>query len=259
MQEVKLRATCPKCNSNLEVKTEFPSTPLELAPDVRGAKDPDGCIWKYRITSDDLKRFIVEKAKSFVPDVEVEVIPRYCEKKKRKDYEPHRSYASLRVAFSDKAIPVDGDFGWYGEIGENPDDCRVISTLFQGIIKRYAYNPKQIQEWLKSYKIMETLEDSLGMSETYINDLKMYVVPKRIRTTDDKSFIIFAAAAEHVLADYLTDITTNKLPGKMKIVDVYPISQGTVEWLVELDPTEYTVKENPYVRQLLMGDVKGKK
>lgn len=259
MQEVKLKTTCPKCNESLMVKTEFPTNPLELAPDVRGAKEPDGCIWKYRITSDELKKFIVEKAKNFVPDVEVEVVPRYCEKKKRKDYEPHRSYASLRIAFSDKAIPAEGDLGWFGEIGENPDNCRVINSLFQGIIRRYAYDPKQIQEWLKSYKIMETLEDSLGMSEAYINDLKAYVVPKRVKTTDDKAIIIFAAAAENVIADYLTEVKTNRLPGKMKIVDVYPISQGTVEWIVEIDPTQYSVKENPYVRQILMGDVKGKK
>lgn len=261
MKELSLKATCPDCHNQLMVKTNFPTDPLELSPDVRGAKDPDGCIWRYRITSDELKKFIVEKAKSFVPDIEVEVVPRYCEKKRRKQYEPHRSYASLRIAFSDKAIPKDGDLGWYGEIGENPENCKVVNTLFQGIIRKYRYDVKEVDNWLKSYKIMEELEDAFGMSEAYINDLKMYVIPKRIRTTDHdkKSYIIFSAAAENVIADYLTEVTTNKIAGKMKIVDVYPISQGVVEWEVHVDPTQYTVKENPHVRQILMGEEKPKK
>lgn len=261
MQEVKIQAKCPKCAEELVLTTEYPSDPLELSPDVRGAKDPDGCIWKYRITSDELKRFITEKAKSYVPDVEVEVVPRYCEKKRRKDYDPHRSYASLRIAFSDHILEKGADLGWFGEIGRDGNDCKIVSSLLQGIIQRYGYSKKEVESWLKSYKILEDLEDAFGMTEAYINDINTYTTPRRILTSDSAKshIIIFSAAAENVIADYLTEVSTNKVPGKLKIVDVYPISQGVVEWVVHVDPSQQTTKENPYVRQLLMGDTKGKK
>lgn len=261
MQEVRVEATCPKCDEHLAIGVEYPSDPLELSPDVRGGKDPDGCIWKYRITSDELKHFITEKAKSYVPDVEVECIPRYCEKKKRKDYDPHRSYASLRIAFTDHILEKGADMGWFGELGRDDNDCRIINSLLNGIIRKYGFDRKKVDSWLKSYKVMEDLEDAFGMTEVYIRDLASYTTPKRVVANDNSKthIIIFSAAAENIIADYLTEVNSGKLPGKMSIVDVYPISQGVVEWVVHVDPSQHITKENPYVRQLLMGETKAKK
>ena len=39
----------------------------------------------------------------------MEVVPRYCERKRRRDSEPHRSYASLRIAFSDSVVEKNED------------------------------------------------------------------------------------------------------------------------------------------------------
>lgn len=259
MQEMKLGANCPKCSEKLMVSASIPDNPIDLAPVVRGKITPVGSIYVYKFTSEDIKQFIAHKAAKFVPDVKVEVVPRYCEKKRRRETDPHHSYASLRIALSESAIEKKDDLGWYGKIGESTSNVRVIESLFKQIIQKYQYNRKEVEKWLKSYKNLEELEEGLGMTEAYINDLRMYSIPQRVQTTDKESWIIFSAAAENVIRDMLTDVNSNALPGKMLIQDVYPISKEVVEFIVYLNPSEIVAKENPHVRQILLGEEKPKK
>lgn len=259
MQEIKLGNNCPHCGNKVVFGTSVPNNPLELAPEVRGKIKPAGSIFVYKISSEEIKAFITEKAKKYVPDVKVEVVPRYCEKKRRRNTEPHHSYASLRIAFSDNAIEKKEDLGWYGKIGESTGNVRVIESLFKEIIQRYQYNRKEIDSWMKSYKTLEELEDGLGMTEAYINDLRMYSTPQRVQTTDRESWIIFSAAAENVIKDMLTSQVTNRLPGRIQIQDVYPITKDIVEFCVYLNTSEVQMRENPHVRQILMGEEKPKK
>lgn len=259
MQEIKLETKCPHCQRDMVVNAPIPSNPLELAPDVRSMIEPVGSIFVYKISSEQIKQFIIQKAQRYISDVKVEVVPRYCEKKRRRDTEPHHSYASLRIAFSDNVIEENGDLGWYGKIGESTENVRVISSLFKGIIQRYQYNRKDIDRWLKNYKTLEDLEEGLGMTEAYINDLRMYSTPRRVQTTSNESWIIFSAAAEEVIRDMLTEITANELIGKMMIQDVYPVSKEIVEFIVYVNPAEMVLKENPHVRQILLGEEKPKK
>lgn len=260
MQELKLGTSCPHCSKDLMVTTEIPSNPLELAPDVRGKIRPIGFSYTYEISSEFIKKFITKKAQKLVPDVKIDLVPRYCEKKRRRDNEPHRSYASLRIAFSDAALEKkDEDLGWYGKIGEGAGDVHMVRSLFQEIITRYQYKREDIDKWVKSYKTLEELEDALGMTEAYLNDIRMYCTPRRVKTTDKESWILFSAAAENVIADILTEVTSNKISGAMKIKDVYPVSSTVVNWVVEIDPLRTELKENPHVRQILLGEEKPKK
>lgn len=259
MKEKKLGVECPKCSEKLMIKSSIPDNPVELAPDVRGELRPVGSIYVYKFSSEDIKQFIMKKASKFVPDVKVEVVPRYCEKKRRRETDPHHSYASLRIALSEHAVEKKDDLGWYGKIGESTSNVRVVESLFKQIIQRYQYNRKEVEKWLKSYKNLEELEEGLGMTEAYINDLRMYSIPRRVQTTDKESWIIFSAAAENVIRDMLTDVTTDKLPGKMLIQDVYPISKEVVEFVVYVNPSEIVTKENPHVRQILLGEEKPRK
>lgn len=259
MQEISRITQCPLCSKDISVSMNVPSNPLELAPAVYGEIAPIGSIYVYKISSEEIKNFIVKKAKCLVPDVKVEVAPRYCEKKRRRDTDPRHSYASLRIAFSDNVVEQSTDLGWYGKIGESTGNVHIIKSLFKEIIERYQYDRKKVDEWLKSYKTLEELEEGLGMTEAYIEDIRMYCSPRRVQTNTNESWIFFAAAAESVIQDMLTEVTTNKIAGRMHIQDVYPISKEVVEFIVYINPSEMRLRENPHVRQILMGEEKPKK
>lgn len=257
MAKVNVAVNCPECNHEFMIQADL--TGKDLAPTVRSKINPIGDILVYKITSEDIKNFIVQKSKKYVPDAKVEVVPRYCEKKRRRDSEPHKSYASLRIAFSDNVVEQNEDAGWFGKIGENNGNVRIVPSLFQEIISRYQYNRKELDAWMKDYKTLEELEENLGMTEAYLNDIKMYATPQRILTVTKEPWIIFSAAAENVISDMLTDPTDNKPIGRIQIQDVYPISKDIVEFLIYIHPEEMKLKENPHVRQILLGEEKAKK
>ena len=129
----------------------------------------------------------------------------------------------------------------------------------KNLINKYQYSRKKVESWLKDYKILEELEESFGMTEAYINDIYAYTVPRRIKTENKETWIIFAAAAESIIADMLTDKSTNMLPGTIRIKDAYPMSKDIVEFEVYIHPNQMEVKENPHVRQILLGEEKPKK
>lgn len=257
MSEIQVQAQCPHCGEDVVIGANV--DPSMLMPAVRGRLQPIGNIAVYKVTSEDMKAFITQKAKKYCSEVKIEVVPRYCEKKRRRETEPHRSYASLRIAFSEHILEKKDELGWYGKIGESSDNMRIQQSMFQNLIQLYRYNPKDIDAWVKSYKNLEELEEGLGMTESYINDLRMYSRPQRVKTTGTDSWIIFAAAAENVLRDMLTDPKTGRVPGRIQIQDVYPISKDNVEFVVYLHPAEMNLRENPHVRQILMGEEKPKK
>lgn len=261
MSKTEFSSVCPVCGEEIILTADIPDSPSNQStnPKVRGSINPVGNILVYRISSEQLKDFIVQKARYYVPDVRMTIVPRYCEKKRRKNSYPHRSYASLRIAFSENAIEKKEDLGWYGNIGENSSNIKLHEGIMKGLINKYKYNPKEIETWLKDYKILEELEEEFGMTEAYINDLKMYSIPQRIKADNNESWIIFAAAAENVIEDFLTDINTGKVPGRIEIKDVYPISKDTVEFIIYIHPQQMKLRENPHVRQILLGEEKPKK
>ena len=253
MSEVIINATCPKCGAELQLRTDVDTTTV---PTVRSKLEPIGTVSVYRISSEAIKAFITEKAIQYSPDVKIEVVPRYCEKKRRSEKEPRHSYASLRIAFSEDIVEQKTDEGWFGKIGESGDNVRIQPSIFQNMIKKYEYNQKDLEAWLKSYKNLEALEEALGMNEDYINDIKMYSKPQRITTQNGEKWIIFAAAAENVITDMLTDVTTGEVPGRIEIQTVYPLTKDIVEFIVYLHPAEMKYRDNPHVRQILTGEQK---
>lgn len=256
MKEITVNAACKHCGKDLAVKADI--DPIMLAPDVRGQVSPIGSIFIYKITSEELKQFIIRKAMKYVPEIKCEIVPRYCEKKRKKETEPHHSYASFRIAFSDSCIDRKTDTSWYTQIGEADGNVRIVESLFKGIINKYSYDKKVISNWMKSYKLLEELEDSFGMTEAYLNDLKMYATPRLIQATNKENWVFFSAAPEKVISDYLTEVSTNTLPGRLEIKDVKSINKDMVEFVVYLYPGDIKLEENPHVRQILLGEEKAK-
>lgn len=256
MNEVKIKTQCPKCKQDMVLSAEVPD---KDAPINRGKLQPVGNIHVYRISSEMIKQWVIQKAKKYCPNIKVEVVPRYCEKKKRRISEPHRSYASLRIAFSEDILEKKEDLGWFGKIAESGDNLKIQPSMFQNIIKLYGYNSRDIDEWMRSYKNLEDLEESLGLTEVYLRELREFVTPQRVKTKDGISWIIFAAAAENIIGDMLTNPNTGVVDGKIQIQDVYEVNKDIVEFLVYLHPAEMKLYENPHVRQILAGDDKNRK
>ena len=264
-KKVNISSVCPDCGSSIMLEAEIPeAAPVtETFPKVRGGVEPTGRILEYRISSEDLKKFIIDKARQYVQDVRIEVVPRYCEKKRKHNFDIHRSYASLRIAFSENIIKNKNDLGWFGKIGENENNLKLHEGIMKGLIDRYKYDYKMIEAWLKDYKTMEELENAFGMTEAYIRDLYMYSIPRKIEANksakNNESWIIFSAAPENIIRDFLTDKTTNKLPGSIRIHDVTPVTKEIVQYTVYVYPEQVETKENPHVRQILLGEEKPKK
>lgn len=259
MAEQKIGVTCPECGKQMICEINVPTTALPDSPDIRGKIEPVGNILVYRITSEEIKQFIIHKARKYVPDAKIEVVPCYIEKKNQKKTEPHRSFASLRIAFSENVVDHPDENGWFGRIGENSGRVRIVKSLFENLIQMYKFDPKEIDRWTSSYKILEELEETFGMTEAYIKDLKTYSIPRRIKTNDNQYWIFFSAAANAVIRDMLTDVHTNAPIGRIQIQDIHPISKDICEFIVYVHPEDMKLQENPHVRQIMLGEEKPKK
>lgn len=259
MAEHKMEVTCPECGKSMICGVDIPTTALPNSPDVRGKINPIGNILVYRITSEEIKQFIIHKARKYVPDAKVEVVPCYIEKKNQKKTEPHRSFAFLRIAFSENVMDTPDENGWFGRIGENNSRVHIVKGLFENIIQMYKFDPKEIDRWMSSYKILEELEETFGLTETYIKFLKEYANPRRVPTNDNQHWIFFSAAANAVIKDMLTEIHTNTPVGRIQIQDIHPISKDICEFIVYVHPEDMKLQENPHVRQIMLGEEKPKK
>ena len=242
---------CPNCKKDLNVELSEEM----MYPDVRSRIKPTAIIREYRINSNEIAEFISKKAKFFRDDIRTEVAVRYCEKKKN---EQKRSYASFRIAFSEEVTEHKTDNGWFEKIGENESNVRIINDVFVGMIEKYRFDKKYLDDVLSNYKAMEKLENRLGMSEAYLNDVRHFAIPRRVPIDDGSksAWIIFSARAEKIIEDMLENPDTNKVDGRIIIKDVIQQSKDIVEFVVHVHPNEITMNENPYVREILLGDKK---
>lgn len=278
-RSVVTKVECPSCKKVFSVKSE-PITPedlgissellkklqeedpqmsaLDYSPVIRASETglkPSAAVFMYKITSEDIKNFIVKNADSLAPGVKVEIATRYCERKKRSSFEPRRSYASFRIAFSSKVIDTSDDYGWYSKIGKPAGKVKILKDPFNYLIAKYKYDQSEINSWLSSYKLLEELEEAFGMTEAYINDIKRYCVPQAVRSGDE-DWVIFSAAPENIIRDMLSNPASEKVDGTIKIQDIYPISKDIVEFLVYVYPKEVSFEENAHVRAIIAGDKK---
>lgn len=250
---IRIKTTCPKCSSPGESLVEL--EPIQLAPVTRCNIPPAANVFEYRITSDQIERFLIDKARNFNLDVKIKVAPRFTESKRRKKGE-HGSYASLRIAFSEGVIERGADNGWFGKIGDS-GNVTVIPSIFKEFINKYKYDRDDLKKIKNNYKMLEELEESLGINEAYLENLIEFANPRVINSTNNEPWVFIAAAAEKVLADMLTVAETNKMPGRLEIRDVIQISKESVMYVVNIHPGN-EIKEDPSVRRILLGEEKVK-
>ncbi len=260
---IKINSTCPTCKSPMELSIDpsdilgelnIPETTSGEVPATRANIKPGSNILVYNITSDDIRNFVLAKARQYVPNVKVEVVPKYTEKKASK-YESRKSYASMAIALSDEVVEKSTTSGWYEKLGDD-GNIRMVDSIFKNLILKYKHEKKVIDSWLTSYDKLERLEKQLGITASFLNDIKAFTTPKRVVSADKQSCVIFSAAAEYIINDMLQDPDTGKVKGSMIINDVYPISKDVVGFQVYVSPESITAHENVFIRQILTGDSK---
>ena len=253
--EIKLNSQCPNCNSDISLSAEV--TRSMISPNnLRCKMDPIGSLDVYRITSEDIKQFVTQKTRMYVPEASLEIIPSYTEKKRRHQNEQRKSYAFLKIAMTDNVLENKNEDNFYERIANIQEHLRFQPSVFANIINLYKYNPELVSKWAKDYKILEMLENKFGMNEKFISDIREFAVPKAVPDSTGRKWIIFAARAEAIIEDMVTDVSTNTVPGKMQIMDIIQISQDLVEFIVYLYPQAMNLSENTYVRQILTGENK---
>jgi len=238
---------CPSCKKEIPAGMLFPPNRSKVAP--------IGNIYVYQITTEEMKSFLVQKARFFKPETKIELVVKYTENKR---VDPPKGYASLTVAFSDDVLDKKGDSGWFDRIGENEINPRFIEDIFVGFIRKYQYDGKALDDILNDYRKLEEVEKKIGLTESFIEDIKLYTTPRRISTKNNESWIFFSVRPEKIIEDMLEDPATDAVPGKVEIVSIHPINKGTVEYIVFVHPNEIKSDENPHVRQIMMGGKKKK-
>lgn len=251
----RIRADCPHCKNEVAVKFNLPD---EYAPPAVRCPNlmPSGNMFVYKISSELIKDYLTKKAQKLVAATKLELVPRYIEKKRRHKSDPIRSYAALNIGLSDDVILNNDGGSWFGTIGQDTSRVKIVDSMYESFIKKFRFDPKDVNSWLKDYKTMEELEEAFGINEPYLQELRKYSMPQRVLTTEKKSWVIFSAAPEKIIRDMLADPSTGRVQGKLRIVRTYAISKSVVEYVVHLDPTDLELQEDQHVRQILAGEEK---
>ena len=255
MKKFATNVTCPMCGAPFINDVHVEEEQL-TNPTTRCKIAPSSTIFVYRVTSDDIKAFITDKVKCLCPGVKVEVAPMYIERKSRNSSTKKISYSSVKIAFSSNAVAHNDAYGYYGKLGEAGDSIRLIPTMFHSIYQKYQIREADINHWLGSYKAMEELEESLGISEDYLRELKKSIKPSRFPDATGVDWIFFAASVERIIQDMFDDPDrdpADSTPTHITIQEVYPVSKENVEFLVYLHVGDVQDSpEDPRVRQLLL-------
>lgn len=224
-------------------------------PINRARIEPKGLIQVYTITSEQIKAFIKAKAKYYVPDAIVQTIITFSGskiegKKGKNKLLPGKNYASARISFSDHVISAEErEQSWYDKLGEQ-SNVHFVKDIYFNMIKKYQYDRKEIDDILNNYKKMSELEDMFNIDESFLNDIKMYITPKKINIDSNNSCIIFSARPEAIIEDMLSDPETGKVNGTIEIKEVFP-NKDVVHFIIYLHQAEVKTTVNPFVKELV--------
>lgn len=253
---------CPNCKTQMPFRIGIDTQDIRMyAPTIRAGANysPDGLIFVYKITSNHIRDFLIEKTHEYVSDAKVVSVPIYCENKRKRQDGHHNSYSTIRVAFSKEVSlnPRDRD-DWFVNIGTGDGRVQVNRDLFNHVMSPYKYDQRFYNDPLKDYDKMSELEDHHGITEKFLKDLKMYAIPRWVKAAGGEEWIFFSAAPEFIIVDMLTDVTTGKPIGKIVVEDEYLINKDTVEYLVYVHVNEFERKISEHVRAIMLGEEKAK-
>ena len=240
---------CPECNHEFTIRAN-------TTPETSSKVTPIGKILVYRITSEEISQFLIQKARLYNPEIRTVAHVKYCERKKAKN-EEKRAYASMMIAFTEQALDKAGNITWYERIGQSSMGLKFIDGIQAEFINRYSYDKDALNAIMDNYKSLEELENQRGINEVFLNDIRNYAKPQRVvAPTTKENWILFACRIDKIIEDMLSDPVTDKAPGRIRINHVNQINKDVVEFIVYVTPEEVKMEEDPYVRDLMIGKSK---
>ena len=243
---------CPYCQKAIGVETN-----QEPAPFVRSRITPLGNIKVYRISTEQMKEFLQLKLNKIKEGTKIDLIANSSEifTKRKKNKDPKIKHkGSIRIAFSHHIIEGSDECDWFTKAGESETNPTILNTVLKNVIQKYSYDRKELGDALNNYKELERLEETYGLTEDFLKEIYAYSLPRAIPAPAmNETWVLFSAMPEKIISDMLENPETNRVEGYIEINDVYPISQGVLEYIVYVHPAEMRLTEHPLVRELLLG------
>jgi hypothetical protein len=255
-QKITLKTMCPRCKSPLSVEVD--SNDVTQIPKLRSKHQPISNVLIYKETTETIKQFLTDKIRSYAPDVSIELLTRYSERKHRDDDEPHRSYAYFILAMTANEVLTAESDDLYIRLGsEGRDNLSFVSEIKNHVINKYRVDKQWLIDTTRSYKKMEKLEVSLGLNQNMISEMLKFSNPSIIKS-NGTAWVELAISAEKVLDDMFYDRTTNQTLN-YKINDIKPISDNNVQYDIRVDvAAKKTVAPDSSVTQLIRNSIKNK-
>ncbi len=221
MEQPYANVQCPQCGTMIrfdipdevveeiqeDAVAELRETTIEV-PKVRGKIRPDGVIFTYPITSDQLKEHLTELLHEYLPGAMLEVVPMYIEKKAGKNKDRRaRSFSALQVAFSEEVINHAAGNSFYGKVGDlDGTNVRFVRAIWKNMIEKFMFNRDMINGWIKNYRKLDELEERHGITEKFLEELSIYVTPKRATVAGmTDSWVIVALRVDKIIEHILVE------------------------------------------------------
>lgn len=272
VDKITVTTVCDSCNKQLDLEVPISADVLDikasdigldnLAPDLEaGWLKPKEEILVYKVNTKDIEKYLTIKSKIVDPNIKLIVDSTYISREKRFSGKANHAYSSLQLTFSTNAIKSNkyGE-GWPYEYEYDNGRVILIDSLMDNIIRRYSYNRKELIELTKPKKFDKRydLEQKLSIDDKYLKQLIHFSIPRVVEnTTTGNKVVIVVLSPELVLKDMFREMGKNhKSSGLIDIKSVNFISEGIVEYLIHLYPGKSELRENPHVRQILLGERK---
>jgi hypothetical protein len=257
-RKINFKTVCPKCQTKLSLDPDLED--VLPSPKLRSNHKPATELLVYKETTETIKQFLTEKCRAYAPDINIELITRYNERKNRKneDWEPHRGYAYFILCMTaNEAMTPESDDLYTRIASEGRDNVSLISEIRHHIKDKYKWDINWVKAALNDYKVMTKLEESLGLTPAMLAEIKQFSEPRVIKS-NNVAWVEVAISVEKVLADMFTDVTTkNTVP--FMIRDVRPISENNIQYEIHVDPYgKKSVEMDQSISMLIQNSIKNK-
>lgn len=198
-------------------------------------KKPDGIIEEYRITTDDIRGFISTKCAHFKDGVSAILSTTLWDRSRKNSLNSNKKYVLTMLALSDLALEQGNSEtpAFVKDIFLNNTSIKFIDKIWVPIIKKYSYDRKELMDIRKSDKMLDKLEDTLGITEDQLKELIKLSRPHIQEINGDK-WVILAIRPEAVIYDMLSSPQSQKIDGRMVISNIIPITKDRVEFVVHI-------------------------
>lgn len=224
----------------------------ENLPDVIRCRNlkPIAKIQVYSISSDQMREYVIRKIHHFFPGIPANLVFMFT--KPKKSERGPKGFASARLLVADTVLdPSQRARTYYDRLGD-PGKLQFLPNFQYNVIEKYKYNREQINSLLNNYKEMSKAEDIFGIDEKFLNDIRSYIVPKKLEVNTNLNAIVMSVMPENIIQDMLTNIRSGKVNGKIEIKEIY-MNKDVIHFIVYIHPEDLKSQQNPLVSLFLDG------